>query len=197
MCGHQFTHGLIEGFGVRLGGLARHEPGDGRWDQGDEGGMIWLFDVCIEVYDVEETSAPDGYSLPEDKDQECEISENTDPQQQCTFTIGTAGSYIIRVRYDPSSIDVRISNGNREVVIAVTDSGPGVAAEERELIFEPFFRGDRSGLGLRLSIAKSVVELRNGRIWVEDNPQGNGSTFFVALPRHVTKAPVAPASATA
>ncbi len=73
---------LIEGFGVRLGGLAGHEPGGGRWDQGGEGGMIWLFDVCIDVYDVEETSAPDGYSLPEDEDQECEISENTDPEQQ-------------------------------------------------------------------------------------------------------------------
>ncbi len=41
-----------------------------------------------------------------------------------------------------------------------------------ELIFEPFFRGDRdpSGLRLGLAIAKSVVELRNGRVWVEDNP---------------------------
>ncbi len=102
-------------------------------------------------------------------------------------------------RHTPAGghIRVRISGAGKEVVIAVTDSGPGVAAEERELIFEPFFRGDRSGLGLGLAIAKSVVELHNGRIWVEDNAQGNGSTFFVALPRHVTKAPGASAPATA
>ena len=102
-------------------------------------------------------------------------------------------------RHTPAGgrIQVRISAAGNEVVIAVTDSGPGVAAEEREMIFEPFFRGDRSGLGLGLAIAKSVVELHNGRIWVEENPQGSGSTFFVALPRHATKLAAAPASATA
>ena len=94
-------------------------------------------------------------------------------------------------------LDVRISSRNDEAIIAVTDSGPGVVEEERELIFEPFFRGDRSGLGLGLAIAKSVVELHNGRIWVEDNPEGRGSTFFVALPRHVVKTPAVPTSSTA
>ena len=102
-------------------------------------------------------------------------------------------------RHTPAGgrLDVRISSGNDEAIIAVTDSGPGVIEEERELIFEPFFRGDRSGLGLGLAIAKSVVELHNGRIWVEDNPEGRGSTFFVALPRHVVKTPAVPASSTA
>ena len=102
-------------------------------------------------------------------------------------------------RHTPAGgrLDVRISSRNDEAIIAVTDSGPGVVEEERELIFEPFFRGDRSGLGLGLAIAKSVVELHNGRIWVEDNPEGRGSTFFVALPRHVAKTPAVPASSTA
>jgi signal transduction histidine kinase len=94
-------------------------------------------------------------------------------------------------------LDVRISSRNNEAIIAVTDSGPGVVEEERELIFEPFFRGDSSGMGLGLAIAKSVVELHNGRIWVENNPEGRGSTFFVALPRHVVKTPAVPASTTA
>jgi signal transduction histidine kinase len=67
------------------------------------------------------------------------------------------------------------------VIISVTDSGPGVAEDHRELIFEPFYRGDRSGLGLGLAIAKSLVELHNGRIWVDSSPEG-GSTFNVALP---------------
>ncbi|MCH8814601.1 MAG: GAF domain-containing protein [Chloroflexi bacterium] len=98
-------------------------------------------------------------------------------------------------RYSP--IGGRISVGHETVggeeVLSVTDSGPGVPDEDRELIFEPFYRGDRSGLGLGLAIAKSIVELHGGRIWVEASPTG-GSTFAVALPRQpVSKRPV-PAS---
>jgi signal transduction histidine kinase len=94
-------------------------------------------------------------------------------------------------------IEVRIGGEDGDVVIAVKDSGPGVAETERDLIFEPFFRGDSSGMGLGLAIAKSVVELHNGRIWVENNADGQGSTFFVALPRHAIRAPVTSASAAA
>lgn len=102
-------------------------------------------------------------------------------------------------RHTPTGgrLDVRISSRGNEAIIAVTDSGPGVAEEERELIFEPFFRGDSTGMGLGLAIAKSVVELHNGRIWVENNPEGRGSTFFVSLPRHVVKTPAVPASSVA
>ena len=102
-------------------------------------------------------------------------------------------------RHTPAGgrIDVLISDAGKEVIIAVTDSGPGVPEEERELIFEPFYRGDHSGLGLGLAIAKSVVELHSGRIWVEDGTGGTGSTFFVVLPKHPTRAPVPSAPATA
>src|SRR3990172_3151198 len=94
-------------------------------------------------------------------------------------------------------IEVRIGGDGGDVVIAVKDSGPGVAEAERDLIFEPFFRGDSSGLGLGLAIAKSVVELHNGRIWVENNSDGAGSTFFVALPKNAIKAPATSAHASA
>ncbi|MFQ5472150.1 MAG: ATP-binding protein [Dehalococcoidia bacterium] len=91
-------------------------------------------------------------------------------------------------RYSPSGgcISVGHETVGGEEVLSVTDSGPGVPDEDRELIFEPFYRGDRSGLGLGLAIAKSIVELHGGRIWVEASSTG-GSTFAVALPRqHVS-----------
>ncbi len=101
-------------------------------------------------------------------------------------------------RHTPAGgrLDVRVTEASNEAIIAVTDSGPGVSQEERELIFEPFYRGDHSGLGLGLAIAKSVVELHSGRIWVEDAAGGTGSTFFVVLPKHPARAlaPPAPAS---
>ncbi len=88
-------------------------------------------------------------------------------------------------RYSPPGGHIVVSSRvvKDEAVISVTDSGPGVAAEDAELIFEPFYRGDRSGLGLGLAIAKSLVELHSGRIWVDSRP-GWGSTFNVALPLH-------------
>lgn len=87
-------------------------------------------------------------------------------------------------RYTPPGGHVSLATtrtDSGETMIAVTDSGPGVAPEDAEMIFEPFYRGDRSGLGLGLAIAKSIVELHSGRIWVEP-AEGHGSRFCVTLP---------------
>ena len=78
-------------------------------------------------------------------------------------------------------ITVREAAG--EVIIAVADSGPGVPADQRSQIFEPFYRGDSSGMGMGLAIAKGITEMHRGRIWVEPNG-GTGSVFSVALPRY-------------
>ena len=100
-------------------------------------------------------------------------------------------------RYTPAGghivVSSRLERG--EVIVSVTDSGPGIAPQDREVIFEPFYRGDRSGLGLGLAIAKSLVELHNGRIWVE-SADGQGSSFCVALARHspVAERPLASGS---
>ena len=86
-------------------------------------------------------------------------------------------------RYTPPgghiTVSTRLAPG--EALVSVADSGPGISPEDRELIFEPFYRGDRSGLGLGLAIAKSLVELHNGRIWVNDSDH-HGSEFCVAVP---------------
>ncbi len=89
-------------------------------------------------------------------------------------------------RYSPPGGRIKLATclEKSEVVIRVADSGPGVSDDVREMIFEPFYRGDRSGLGLGLAIAKSLVELHNGRIWVENRPHRQGSVFCVALPAH-------------
>ena len=86
-------------------------------------------------------------------------------------------------RYTPPAghitVSTRVAEG--EAIVTVADSGPGIGPSERELIFEPFYRGDRSGMGLGLAIAKSLAELHNGRIWVERS-DSSGSEFCVALP---------------
>ena len=63
------------------------------------------------------------------------------------------------------------------------DSGPGIAAEHHQEIFEDFVRVDRntSGMGLGLAIAKRLVQAHRGKIWVESE-QHRGSTFAFLLP---------------
>ncbi len=91
-------------------------------------------------------------------------------------------------RYSPPGGHILVSSRTEgaDDIICVADSGPGVAPGDRDVIFEPFFRGDRSGLGLGLAIARSIVELHGGRIWVEgaDGRSRGGATFCVSLPSH-------------
>jgi PAS domain S-box-containing protein len=86
---------------------------------------------------------------------------------------------------DGGLIQLRLSLQRAEAIIAVVDDGPGIAAADQERIFERFVRASgrnhtqQSGLGL--AIARALVELNGGRIWVDETP-GGGATFVIALP---------------
>jgi signal transduction histidine kinase len=78
-------------------------------------------------------------------------------------------------------------DGARQVELAVSDDGPGIAATELARIFEPFVTLDPSmsrvhgGAGLGLTLAKRIVDLHGGAIRVDSEP-GRGATFTIALP---------------
>jgi len=67
--------------------------------------------------------------------------------------------------------------------VSVSDTGPGIAAEHHQEIFDDFVRVDpnTSGMGLGLAIAKRLVQAHRGKIWVESEPQ-RGSTFKFLMP---------------
>ncbi|CAB3763158.1 two-component system sensor histidine kinase NtrB [Paraburkholderia solisilvae] len=67
------------------------------------------------------------------------------------------------------------------VRVAIRDRGPGVAADHLERIFRPFVTSKAHGLGLGLSISRSIVEMHRGRLWAENNTD-KGMTFYVVLP---------------
>ena len=79
-------------------------------------------------------------------------------------------------------VDLRVVPGaNGDVEIVVTDAGSGVAPGVAAHLFEPFTSTKPGGLGMGLSISRTIVEAHHGRVWATPNPTG-GSSFHVALP---------------
>jgi two-component system, NtrC family, sensor kinase len=97
------------------------------------------------------------------------------------------------VKFTPAGggVDVRAAQVNGEVRVSVADSGPGIAPEDHERIFEEFQQTEagisqREGTGLGLALSRRLVELHGGRIWV-DSELGRGATLVFTLPAKVVQ----------
>lgn len=93
------------------------------------------------------------------------------------------------VKYtDSGTVSLGISGDKDSVTVAVSDTGQGIPAEDIPHLFQKFYRVDNSatrtigGTGLGLFLCRKIVELYQGRIWVESGV-GKGSTFFMKFPR--------------
>ena len=82
---------------------------------------------------------------------------------------------------DERTLTVRTRALGGGVQISVADCGPGIPEDRQPRLFEPFFTTKPQGLGLGLSISRSIVTAHGGRLWSTNNPFG-GATFHVALP---------------
>jgi PAS domain S-box-containing protein len=83
---------------------------------------------------------------------------------------------------------VRTWSEDSAVHASVADNGSGISAGDIETVFTPFFTTKSQGLGMGLSISRSIIIRHDGRIWVENNTPGQGATFHIRLPAAV-KAP--------
>jgi signal transduction histidine kinase len=89
------------------------------------------------------------------------------------------------IRHTPAdgSVVVRAQSSARQIELEVADSGDGIAAEDRERVFEPFVQADEraartdGSAGLGLAIARAIVEAHGGRIWLEDAELGTRVRF--------------------
>jgi signal transduction histidine kinase len=94
------------------------------------------------------------------------------------------------VRYSPSgsTVTVAVRRDRGELVVTVKDEGPGLTSDQREQLFERFYRIDPSrsralgGSGVGLAIVRALAEAMGGRAWAQSEGPGHGSTFHVALP---------------
>jgi signal transduction histidine kinase len=87
------------------------------------------------------------------------------------------------------TIHIEAMNGS-EIQVDVIDSGVGIPVEEQERVFDRFYRGEdplvlaTPGTGLGLAIVRQLVEMHNGRIWLDSEGAGKGSTFSFTLPAY-------------
>lgn len=96
---------------------------------------------------------------------------------------------------EKGGVTLTCTENEREVIISVADTGPGINAKDQERIFEPFQQANTSirrrygGSGLGLTISKQFIEMHGGRMWMESQP-GMGTTFYFSLPKENPTLPV-------
>jgi two-component system, LuxR family, sensor kinase FixL len=73
------------------------------------------------------------------------------------------------------------TNSTRVVEISVRDHGIGLTSDNLAKIFDPFYTTKRDGLGMGLSISRSIIEAHGGRLWAENNAD-RGATFYFTVP---------------
>ncbi|MCD6385092.1 HAMP domain-containing histidine kinase [Candidatus Sumerlaeota bacterium] len=109
-----------------------------------------------------------------------------DKQKLCVI-LSNLLSNAIKFTETGGQISIRAEVDGDALLVAVTDNGIGIPEKEQERIFDRFYqvesslRREHKGIGLGLSIAKGMVELHGGTIWVESQP-GSGSTFYFRIP---------------
>jgi len=105
-------------------------------------------------------------------------------QQVLTNLAGNA------LQYTPNggTVTIRAVRERSDILVSVEDNGIGINADQIPLIFNRFYRTDKSrtrssgGSGIGLTIAQALVKAHNGRIWVDSEGEGKGSTFTFSLP---------------
>jgi signal transduction histidine kinase len=113
--------------------------------------------------------------------------EVTADRERLLQVVGNLLGNAIKFCAPGDTVTVHADIRDRDVLVAVSDTGPGIPREELPKIFEayrtiPAGSGRRDGTGLGLYISKGIVERHGGRIWVESEV-GSGSTFFFTVPR--------------
>jgi len=113
------------------------------------------------------------------------LSVRADPDRVHQILTNLVGNAL---KFTPAGgeVEVRLVRDGELLVTSVRDTGEGIPPDQLRVIFNKFQQvsgssGERKGAGLGLSIAKSLVELHRGQIWVESE-LGKGSTFYFTLP---------------
>lgn len=120
------------------------------------------------------------------------LPEMTIDPDRMAQAVGNLVSNAIKYTPQDGSVSVSAAVTAEELLIQITDTGPGIQLEEQERVFEPFYRSQAQrrfpmGLGIGLTIAHDLVQAHKGRLQLDSTP-GHGSCFTIHLPRAVDTA---------
>lgn len=166
-----------------------------------EAGALRIYPEPIQIYEVLDRAATETRR----RSPEVALEVTYPPVNEIPYVLGDSQRIIqvLRnliqnaIKYTPSdpriAIDLEVIPGdpdhpNGMVRISVQDNGIGLTQENKDLIFERFYRVDSGstrrteGTGLGLAICRGIVEAHGGQIWVESEGRNKGSTFYFTLP---------------
>jgi len=155
-----------------------------------EAGMLRLERDVIDVRTVVTDALSAVHLLIEEKGQRLEVDlPEPLPTEADAHRLEQVLINLLTNAHQHTPTGTRIAVSGRvtadEVVLAVSDTGPGIPQGELERVFQRFHRlsAHGGGSGLGLAIASGIMALHGGRLWVESEP-GKGAHFFAALPRY-------------
>jgi signal transduction histidine kinase/CheY-like chemotaxis protein len=163
----------------------------------EAGKMELAFDDHVQLGDIITSAMSTAIGLTKDKpirlEREVEVdlplvrADPTRIRQVLINFLSNAAKFCDEGTITVKSYSHSRPHGEREVVVSVTDTGPGISKADQVMLFTPFTQVDSSstrkvgGSGLGLSISRMLIDLHGGRIGVESEV-GQGSTFYFALP---------------
>jgi signal transduction histidine kinase len=103
-------------------------------------------------------------------------------QQVILNLLRNGSDAMVTINDRPRQLFIRTETHDNHVTVSVQDSGVGFSREMSERLFEPFFTTKRDGMGIGLSVSRSIIEAHHGRLWAVQN-DGPGSVFSFSLPR--------------
>lgn len=109
------------------------------------------------------------------------VAGNPTQLQQVLYNLIMNAAEATALGRDAAPLELRAQNHEDEILVSVTDFGTGVGAQHLDRIFDPLYTTKPSGMGMGLSICRSIVEAHGGRIWASPNSP-TGAVFQFTLP---------------
>ncbi len=110
------------------------------------------------------------------------IADRVQIQQVVLNLILNSKEAMSGVGWQPRELLIGSEQAEPGVMVTVTDTGVGIPPENREQVFDPFVTSKERGLGLGLSISRTIIESHGGRLWTTPGQKGQGTTFQFTLP---------------